>query len=164
MRHKFLAAALLALASPPAWATVVVGPPPTAEALVAQTIATWDRARAQHDERYLADLAAEDFTALTATGERLDRAALLVRGTPERGARMVTSEIISVDVRGATAHASARVISIQGERGVVTFERITLRREPDPLSGGERWRIVRSESSAHAAEPAERRRVRSSAR
>jgi ketosteroid isomerase-like protein len=149
MRHMMLAAALLALSARATHATVVVGPPPTPEALVAQTIGIWDRARAQHDQRYLANLAAEDFIALTATGEQLDRAALLARGTPERGARMVSSEIVSVHVTGDTARASARVTSIQSERGVVTLERITLRREPDLRGGGERWRIVRSESSPY---------------
>ncbi len=128
--------------------TVVVSrTPPAPEALVEQLLGVWDRARAQHHVRSLAKITAEDFTAVTADGTRLTRADVLARGTPERGARMVTSEEIVVHVAGDIAHATARVTSIFGDRARVTTERITLRLLEDSIDGGKHWRIVRSEST-----------------
>jgi sarcosine oxidase gamma subunit len=155
MRPLLLAALAVAALSPAAapaalpsllGMTVVVGPPPKAEAVVAQLLGLWDRARAQHDERYLRQLVTDDFTAVTAAGERLDRRALLARGTPERGATMVTSEAVKVSISGDTATATARVTSVMAERGILTLETLTFRREPDPAGGGHRWRLARSES------------------
>ncbi|HEX9932203.1 MAG TPA: nuclear transport factor 2 family protein [Allosphingosinicella sp.] len=158
MRYRPLllaAAALVMPAAAPAalhpllGATVVVGPPPKEETVVAQLLGMWDRARAQHDARYLNRLVAEDFTAVTAAGERLDRHALLTRGTPERGASMVTSEDVKVSVAGDTATATAKVTSVIAERGIVTLETLTFRRDPDPSNPGAGWRILRSVSIPH---------------
>jgi ketosteroid isomerase-like protein len=158
MRYRPLllaAAALLAPAAAPGalhpllGATVVVGPAPREETVVAQLLGLWDRARAQHDARDRDRLVTDDFTAVTATGERLDRQALLTRGTPERGATMVTSEDVKVSVAGDTATATARVTSVIAERGIVTFETLTFRREADPAHRGAGWRILRSVSIPH---------------
>ena len=146
MRSALLLLAALAAAAPavPSAATVVPGVP-SAETDIASALGRWDRARAQDDRRVLAEVMAEDFTATWLEGGRLTRADILAGRAPEAGARLIFREDILIQVSGRTATATTKVIRIGTaagpERGEVTRETLTLRRE------GDRWRLVTSRSA-----------------
>lgn len=146
-----LALLLLALAAPlaatPAAADIVPGVP-SAETEIAGILGRWDRARAQSDERVLAEIMAEDFAATWAGGGRLGRADILAGRAPEAGARLIYREDIHVAVAGRSAVFTSRVIRIGTalgpDRAEVTRETVTLRRE------GESWRLVSSRARPEA--------------
>ena len=149
LRTALIAAAAFAPAPAAAHPLLVAGTVvpgvPTPETEIRSIIGFWDRARAQHDVRVLDRILAPEFTAATPSGARLDRAALLASGAPERGARMIEREGLAIAIQGDRATAVSRLIRIGTPRGAetadVATETLALRRS------GDSWLIVSSASA-----------------
>jgi hypothetical protein len=151
MRLAFLlaiAACGAGFAVQPAAADVVPGTP-TAETEIRNVLGRWDRARAQHDLRVLAEILDSRFVANEPAGERIGRDEVLAGCAPGRGARLITRDGLEIVLRGATATARARVTTIGTPAGPsvgeVTDELAVLVRE------GTAWRLLSTRSAAAAA-------------
>jgi hypothetical protein len=144
-----LLAALACAAPLPVLATVVPGVP-SAETEVAGVLGRWDRARAQHDPRVLAEVMAKDFVATWAEGARLTRSDILAGKAPEKGARLIYRDEIDIQVAGDRASARTRVVRVGtaggADRGEITRETVVLRRSRGA------WLLVASRSDPAAPE------------